>query len=96
MFPSATPQLCYPPAVFTAVLTTAVPSFAADNSSSASSTNVITEEEAMVLEHMPTSLDVDREALAAFCHKHGMRRLVLFGSASRGEEKPDSDIASST
>lgn len=35
---------------------------------------------------------LDDEALAAFCAEHGIRRLGLFGSALRGELRPDSDI----
>jgi hypothetical protein len=30
--------------------------------------------------------------LTAFCGKHGIRRLALFGSAARGEDQPDSDV----
>ncbi len=36
--------------------------------------------------------EVDREALAALCQRHGIRRLALFGSAARGEIRPDSDV----
>lgn len=41
---------------------------------------------------MSIALEVDRGALATFCRKRGIRMLALFGSASRGEERPDSDI----
>jgi uncharacterized protein len=41
---------------------------------------------------MAHALDVDRESLAALCRRQGIRRLALFGSASRGEEGSDSDI----
>ncbi len=34
----------------------------------------------------------DENRLAAFCRHHGITRLRLFGSAVRGEERPDSDI----
>ena len=35
---------------------------------------------------------VSQSALAAFCKKYGIRRLSLFGSAQRGELKPESDV----
>jgi predicted nucleotidyltransferase len=41
---------------------------------------------------MIAPLDIDRTTLTTFCRKHGIRRLALFGSASRGELKPESDI----
>lgn len=34
----------------------------------------------------------DREALATLCRRHHVTRLSLFGSALRGEARPDSDI----
>ena len=33
-----------------------------------------------------------REQLAAFCQKHGIRRLAIFGLALRDDFHPDSDI----
>ena len=44
---------------------------------------------------MATSLSpvlFDRQALERFCRRHHIRRLSLFGSAVRGELRPDSDI----
>lgn len=41
---------------------------------------------------MDSRLDVDREALEAFCHKHAIRRLAFFGSVLRGDFGPDSDV----
>ncbi len=41
---------------------------------------------------MNGSLDLDREALASFCRRNGIRRLALFGSVSRGEDRPESDV----
>lgn len=35
---------------------------------------------------------VDRERLAALCRRHGIRRLAVFGSAARGEIRPESDL----
>ena len=34
----------------------------------------------------------DENRLADFCRRHGITRLRVFGSAARGEERPDSDI----
>lgn len=35
---------------------------------------------------------VDREKLTELCRRHGIRRLAVFGSAARGELRPDSDV----
>ena len=35
---------------------------------------------------------VDRERLAAFCRRHHIRRLALFGSVLRDDFRPDSDV----
>ena len=35
---------------------------------------------------------VDREKISAFCRKHHIRRLSLFGSVLRGDFRPDSDV----
>ena len=35
---------------------------------------------------------VSKADLAAFCHKHGVKRLAVFGSALRDDFGPDSDI----
>jgi predicted nucleotidyltransferase len=40
----------------------------------------------------PPSLAFDRDALAHLCNRYGIRRLALFGSALRGELRPDSDL----
>lgn len=37
-------------------------------------------------------IDVDATALAAFCRRHNVRRLALFGSALRDDFGPQSDI----
>jgi uncharacterized protein len=37
-------------------------------------------------------VQVDRTRLARLCHEHGVSRLRIFGSAARGEERPDSDV----
>lgn len=37
-------------------------------------------------------LVIDREALAAVCRRHGIRRLALFGSVLRGDAGSESDL----
>jgi len=37
-------------------------------------------------------LVIDREALAAVCRRHGIRRLALFGSVLRGDAGGESDL----
>ena len=34
----------------------------------------------------------DEGALAGLCQRHGVQSLRLFGSAARGEDRPDSDL----
>jgi len=41
---------------------------------------------------MPLALDIDREALAAFCRRNRIAKLELFGSRAKGTERPDSDV----
>ena len=41
---------------------------------------------------MPTTRTSPAENLAAVCRKYGVRSLAMFGSAVRGELKPDSDV----
>ncbi len=38
------------------------------------------------------SISVDKEQIAAFCRKHRIRRLALFGSVLRQDFPPDSDV----
>lgn len=35
---------------------------------------------------------IDKKRIAAFCRKHRIRRLALFGSALREDFRPDSDV----
>jgi uncharacterized protein len=37
-------------------------------------------------------VDVDEAKLAALCRRYEVRELSVFGSAARGEMRPDSDI----
>jgi uncharacterized protein len=37
-------------------------------------------------------MTIDRERLAAFCRRHHIRKLALFGSVLRDDFRPDSDI----
>ena len=41
---------------------------------------------------MPQALFADRAALDALCRRHGIRRISLFGSVSKGTARPDSDV----
>ena len=38
------------------------------------------------------ALEIPKEEIAAFCRRHHIRRLALFGSVLRGDLGPDSDI----
>jgi uncharacterized protein len=40
----------------------------------------------------PNRPAIPKEEVAAFCRKHFIRKLSLFGSALKGEARPDSDI----
>ncbi len=40
----------------------------------------------------PNNLKLDRAKLAAFCHRHHIRKLSLFGSVLRDDFRPDSDV----
>lgn len=37
-------------------------------------------------------VQIDREQIAAFCRRHHIRRLALFGSVLREDFRPDSDV----
>lgn len=41
---------------------------------------------------MAARIHMPREALAAFCRKHHVRKLALFGSVLRDDFRPDSDV----
>ena len=41
---------------------------------------------------MPQGLDLPKPVLEAFCRRHGIKRLSLFGSVLRADFRPDSDI----
>ncbi len=41
---------------------------------------------------MSAVISVPQERIAAFCRQHGIRRLAVYGSALRGELRPDSDV----
>jgi uncharacterized protein len=36
--------------------------------------------------------EIDRKALAAICRRYKVKKMALFGSAARGELRPDSDV----
>ncbi len=41
---------------------------------------------------MSPHISIDRDAVSAFCRRHDIRRLALFGSVLREDFRPDSDI----
>ena len=41
---------------------------------------------------MASRLTIDRQAVAAFCRRHHVRRLALFGSVLRDDFTPESDV----
>ena len=44
------------------------------------------------LREMSPHITVDREAVSAFCRRHHITRLALFGSVLRDDFAPDSDV----
>ena len=40
----------------------------------------------------PARLRIPKKKIAALCRKYGVKKLSLFGSAARGEMKPESDV----
>ncbi len=41
---------------------------------------------------MGAQLAIDRDEIAAFCQRHHIRKLALFGSVLRDDFRPDSDV----
>ena len=41
---------------------------------------------------MSPRISVDRDAVSAFCRRHHIARLALFGSVLRDDFRPDSDV----
>ena len=41
---------------------------------------------------MSVQIPIDREIVAAFCRRHHIRKLALFGSVLRDDFGPDSDV----
>lgn len=41
---------------------------------------------------MKAEISFSKEELAAFCQKHGIGRLAIFGSVPRDDFRPDSDV----
>ena len=41
---------------------------------------------------MSSDLSIDRDAVSAFCRRHRIKRLALFGSAIRNDFRSDSDL----
>jgi predicted nucleotidyltransferase len=47
---------------------------------------------AMTATDILSRLNVSADAIGIFCRKWGVRELAVFGSAARGEMRPDSDV----
>jgi predicted nucleotidyltransferase len=41
---------------------------------------------------MSARIHIDREQITAFCRRHHIRKLALFGSVLRDDFRPDSDV----
>ncbi len=41
---------------------------------------------------MSVQIDISYDVIAAFCERHHIRKLALFGSVLRDDFRPDSDI----
>jgi uncharacterized protein len=44
------------------------------------------------MEHMSPHVSIDRDAVSAFCQRHHIARLALFGSVLQDDFGPDSDV----
>ena len=44
------------------------------------------------MNEMSPQISIDRDAVAAFCRRHHIKRLALFGSVLREDFTPDSDV----
>ena len=44
------------------------------------------------MERMSPHVSIDRDAVSAFCRRHHITRLALFGSVLRDDFGPDSDV----
>jgi predicted nucleotidyltransferase len=47
---------------------------------------------AFIMELMNPNVSIDRDAVSAFCQRHHITRLALFGSILRDDFGPDSDV----
>jgi len=47
---------------------------------------------AFIMELMNPHVSIDRDAVSAFCQRHHITRLALFGSVPRDDFGPDSDV----
>ena len=45
-----------------------------------------------IMEHMSPRVSIDRDLVSAFCRRHHVQRLSLFGSVLRDDFGPDSDV----
>ena len=44
------------------------------------------------MKHMSPHIPIDRDAVSAFCRRHHITRLALFGSVLHDDFSPDSDV----
>jgi hypothetical protein len=44
------------------------------------------------MKEMSPQISIDRDAVSAFCRRHCIKRLALFGSVLRDDFSPDSDV----
>ena len=44
------------------------------------------------MKEMSVRISIDRDAVSAFCRRHCIKRLALFGSVLRDDFSPDSDV----
>ena len=45
-----------------------------------------------IMKPMSPHVSIDRDAVSAFCRRHHITRLALFGSVLRDDFRPDSDV----
>ena len=45
-----------------------------------------------MMEHLSPHVSIDRDAVSAFCQRHHIARLAMFGSVLRDDFGPDSDV----
>ena len=46
----------------------------------------------ILVDEMAAQIPIDKEKIAAFCKRHHIKKLALFGSVLRDDFRPDSDV----